>query len=105
MRHLFVRVGLLLVALAMVAGSSPSPSVSAQVGTATPTAGFIGLPEGISAWRVSEFTQAPSLYRFQFEPGAKLPGYADETLVRLRRTRDGDSSLGRPPLHRAVGVE
>ena len=54
MRHLFVRVGLLLVALAMVAGSSPSPSVSAQAGTATPTAGFIGLPEGISAWRVSE---------------------------------------------------
>jgi hypothetical protein len=81
MRHPVCSVGLLLVVLAMVAGSRASPSVSAQAGTATPTAGFIGLQEGISAWRVSEFSQAPSLYRFQFEPGAKLPGYADETLV------------------------
>jgi hypothetical protein len=81
MQHLLVSVGLLFVALAIVAASGASPSVSAQAGSATPTAGFIGLPEGISAWRVSEFTQAPSLYRFQFEPGAKLPGYADETLV------------------------
>ena len=76
-----VTVGLLLVALVIGAGSAAAPDVSAQAGTATPTAGFIGLPEGISAWRVSEFTQAPSLYRFQFEPGAKLPGYSDETLV------------------------
>jgi hypothetical protein len=81
MRHLLVSVGLLLVALAIVAGSGASPGVSAQAGTATPTAGFIGLPEGISAWRVSEFTQAPSLYRLQFEPGARLPGYDDQTLV------------------------
>ena len=81
MWHRLVRVGLLLVAFAIFAGSGASPGVSAQAGSATPTAGFIGLPEGISAWRVSEFTQAPSLYRFQFEPGAKLPGYADETLV------------------------
>jgi hypothetical protein len=80
MRHQLVSVGVLFVALT-IAGSGASPAVSAQSGTATPTAGFIGLPEGISAWRVSEFTQAPSLYRFQFEPGAELPGYADETLV------------------------
>ncbi len=81
MRHRLVTVGVLFVAFTIVAGSGASPAVSAQTGTATPTAGFIGLPEGISAWRVSEFTQAPSLYRFQFEPGAKLPGYTDETLV------------------------
>ncbi len=81
MWHRLVIVGLLLVALASVAGSGASPGVAAQAGTTTPTAGFIGLPEGISAWRVSEFTQAPSLYRFQFEPGARLQGYADETLV------------------------
>ena len=81
MWHRLASVGLLLVALAIVAGSVAAPGVSAQSGTATPTAGFIGLPEGISAWRVSEFTQAPSLYRFQFEPGARLPGYADETLI------------------------
>jgi len=81
MWHRLVGIGLLLVALAIVAGSGAAPGVSAQDGTATPTAGFIGLPEGISAWRVSEFTQAPSLYRFQFEPGARLPGYADQTLV------------------------
>jgi hypothetical protein len=81
MWHRLVGIGLLLIALAIVAGSGAAPGVSAQAGTATPTARFIGLPEGISAWRVSEFTQAPSLYRFQFEPGAKLPGYADETLV------------------------
>src|SRR5215218_1512710 len=117
MRHLFVRVGLLLVALAMVAGSSPSPSASAQAGTATPTAGFIGLPEGISAWRVSEFTQAPSLYRLQFEPGAKLPGYADETLVLAYVERgtvtlrsDGHLSIselesGDPPRIADPGVE
>lgn len=81
MRHVLFVVGPLLVTLAVVAGHGAPAAVSAQAGTATPTAGFIGLPEGISAWRVSEFTQAPSLYRFQFEPGAKLPGYADETLV------------------------
>src|SRR5215207_10023996 len=81
MRHRLVGVGLLLVVLAIGAGSGAAPGVAAQAGTATPTADFIGLPEGISAWRVSEFTQAPSLYRFQFEPGARLPGYADETLV------------------------
>jgi hypothetical protein len=81
MRHLLFVVGPLLVAFAVVAGQGAPAAVFAQVGTATPTAGFIGLPEGISAWRVSEFTQAPSLYRFQFEPDAKLPGYADETLV------------------------
>ena len=81
MRHVLFVVGPLLVVLAVVAGHGAPAAVSAQAGTATPTAGFIGLPEGISAWRVSEFTQAPSLYRFQFEPGAKLPGYADETLV------------------------
>ena len=81
MWHRLVSVGLLLVALAIAAGSVAAPGVSAEAGTATPTAGFIGLPEGISAWRVSEFTQAPSLYRFQFEPGARLPGYADETLI------------------------
>ena len=81
MRRLHFIAGLLLVALAVVAGPGASPSISAQAGTATPTAGFIGLPEGIAAWRVSEFTQAPSLYRFQFEPGAKLPGYDDETLA------------------------
>jgi hypothetical protein len=81
MWHRLVGVGSLLVALAVVAGSGASPGVSAQAGTATPTAGFIGLPDGISAWRVSEFTQAPSLYRFQFEPGARLPGYDDQTLV------------------------
>ena len=81
MRQLRFVVGLILVALAVVAGRGAPAAVSAQAGTATPTAGFIGLPEGISAWRVSEFTQAPSLYRFQFEPGAKLPGYADATLV------------------------
>jgi hypothetical protein len=80
MRHRLFSVGLHLVALASVAGRGGSPAVVAQADTATPTAGFIGLPEGISAWRVSEFTQAPSLYRFQFEPGAKLPGYADEIL-------------------------
>ncbi len=80
MWHRLVSVGFLLVALAIAAGSVTAPGVSAQAGTATPTAGFIGLPEGISAWRVSEFTQAPSLYRFQFEPGAKLPGYGDATL-------------------------
>lgn len=80
MRHVLISVGLLLIALAGVVGRGASPAVVAQAGTATPTAGFIGLPEGISAWRVSEFTQAPSLYRFQFEPGARLPGYADETL-------------------------
>jgi hypothetical protein len=71
MWHRLVGVGLLLVAFAIGAGSGAAPGV----------AGFIGLPKGISAWRVSEFTQAPSLYRFQFEPGARLPGYADETLV------------------------
>ena len=81
MRQLLVIVGLLLGVVAVVAGRGALAAVSAQAGTATPTAGFIGLPEGISAWRVSEFTQAPSLYRFQFEPGAKLPGYADDTLV------------------------
>jgi hypothetical protein len=81
MRHLLFIVGPLLVAFAVLVGRDVGPAVSAQAGTATPTAGFLGLPEGISAWRVSEFTQAPSLYRFQFEPGAKLPGYADETLV------------------------
>ena len=81
MRQLRFVVGLILVALAVVAGRGAPAAVSAQAGAATPTAGFIGLPEGISAWRVSEFTQAPSLYRFQFEPGAKRPGYADETLV------------------------
>src|SRR5687767_3180631 len=81
MWHRLVIVGLLFVALASAAGIGAAPSAAAQAGTATPTAGFIGLPEGISAWRVSEFTQAPSLYRFQFEPGARLPGYADETLV------------------------
>jgi hypothetical protein len=81
MWHRLVGLGLLILALTIVAGSVAAPGVAAQAGTATPTAGFIGLPEGISAWRVSEFTQAPSLYRFQFEPGARLPGYADETLV------------------------
>ncbi len=81
MRRLHFSIGLLLVAIAVVAGPGTSPSISAQAGTATPTAGFIGLPEGISAWRVSEFTQAPSLYRFQFEPGAILPGYGDATLT------------------------
>src|ERR687898_738280 len=81
MRHRLFVVGLLLAALTIGAGSGASPDASAQARTATPTAGFIGLPEGISAWRVSEFMQAPSLYRFQFEPGAKLPGYADETLI------------------------
>ncbi len=81
MRQLLVIVGLLLGVVAVVAGRGAPAAVSAQAGTATPTAGFIGLPEGISAWRVSEFTQAPSLYRFQFEPGARLPGYSDETLV------------------------
>ena len=81
MRQLRFVVGLILIALAVVAGRGAPAAVSAQAGTATPTAGFIGLPEGISAWRVSEFTQAPSLYRFQFEPGARLPGYADETVV------------------------
>ena len=81
MRRLHVIAGLLLVALAIVAVRGASPGVVAQAESATLTAGFIGLPEGISAWRVSEFTQAPSLYRFQFEPGARFPGYADETLV------------------------
>jgi hypothetical protein len=81
MRYLLFVVGPLLVALVVVAGHGAPAAVSAQAGTATPTAGFIGLPEGISAWRVSEFSQAPSLYRLQFEPGAELPGYADETLV------------------------
>ena len=81
MRHMLFIVGPLLVAFTVLVGRDAAPAVFAQAGTATPTAGFIGLPEGISAWRVSEFTQAPSLYRFQFEPGAKLPGYVDETLV------------------------
>ena len=48
MWHRLVSVGLLLVALAIAAGSVAAPGVSAQAGTATPTAGFIGLPEGIS---------------------------------------------------------
>jgi hypothetical protein len=74
MWHRLVGLGLLILALTIVAGSVAAPGVAAQAGTATPTAGFIGLPEGISAWRVSEFTQASSLYRFQFEPGARLPG-------------------------------
>jgi hypothetical protein len=81
MRHLLFVVGPLLVALAVVAGRGAPAAVAAQTGAATPTASFIGLPDGISAWRVSEFSQAPSLYRLQFEPGAKLPEYADETLV------------------------
>jgi hypothetical protein len=51
-RLLFV--GLIFVAVAVVTGHGAPAAVSAQAGTATPTAGFIGLPEGISAWRVSE---------------------------------------------------
>ena len=81
MRHLLFVVGPILIALVVVAGRGAPAAISAEVGAATPTAGFFGLPEGIAAWRVSEFTQVPSLYRFQFEPGAKLPGYDDETLV------------------------
>jgi hypothetical protein len=67
--------------LAVVAGRGMPLSVAAQAGTPRPTAGFIGLPEGISAWRISDFSQAPSLYRLQFAPGAKLPGYDNRTLA------------------------
>ena len=73
MRRIAFLVSVLLFGLVAIVGHGPLAEVLAQDATPLPSPQFIGLPEGVSGWEVGDFTQIPSTYRLQLQPGATLP--------------------------------
>ena len=73
MRRVAFLVSLITFGLLAIVARGPLTGVSAQDATPLPSPQFIGLPEGVSGWEVGDFTQIPSTYRLQLQPGATLP--------------------------------
>jgi hypothetical protein len=73
MRRIALFVSFAAFALLAFASLEPLAGVSAQDATPQPSKQFIGLPEGVVAWEVGDFTQIPSTYQLQMQPGTALP--------------------------------
>jgi hypothetical protein len=73
MRRIALLVSSLTLALITIAGFGRLAGVTAQDATPMPSPQFIGLPPGVVGWEVGDFTQIPSTYRLQLQPGATLP--------------------------------
>jgi len=73
MRRTVLLVSTATFALLAVVTLGSLAGVSAQNATPLPSPQFIGLPEGVVGWEVGAFTQIPSTYRLQMQPGTTLP--------------------------------
>src|SRR3954447_13574393 len=73
MRRTALLVSIVTVALLAIVTLESLAEVSAQDATPQPSQQFIGLPEGVAAWEVGAFTQIPSSYRLEMQPGTALP--------------------------------
>jgi hypothetical protein len=73
MRHIAFFVSIVTFALLAIGTLASWSRVSAQDATPQPSKQFIGLPEGVVAWEVGAFTQIPSTYRLEMQPGTALP--------------------------------
>jgi hypothetical protein len=73
MRRIALLVSIVTVVLLGVVAVGSWPRVSAQDATPEPSKQFIGLPEGVVGWEVGDFTQIPSTYRLEMQPGTALP--------------------------------
>src|SRR3954469_10515548 len=73
MRRVAFLVSVLAFGVLAIVAHGPLAGVSAQDATPLPSPQFIGLPEGVSGWEVGDFTQIPSTYRLQMQPGTALP--------------------------------
>ncbi len=73
MRRIALLVSIVTFALLAIVTLGSRAGVSAQDATPEPSKQFIGLPEGVVGWEVGAFTQIPSTYRLEMQPGTALP--------------------------------
>jgi hypothetical protein len=73
MRRIALFVSIVTFALLAIVTLASWSRVSAQDATPQPSQQFIGLPEGVVGWEVGAFTQIPSTYRLEMQPGTALP--------------------------------
>jgi hypothetical protein len=73
MRRFAALVSIVAFAFFAIVSLGSLSAVSAQDATPQPSQQFIGLPEGVVGWEVGDFTQIPSTYRLQMQPGTALP--------------------------------